>query len=443
MATYWFFALMAAICLEGLGRKYVPAIPTTAFYFLKDVVLLVAYLAFRRDASVRKVGEWLFRGFGVVWLGGLIWTAIEIANPSQGSFLLGLIGMRAYWLWWAAPIMVASILQTAKHRRNAIYILAYFAIGISVFAALQFVSPPDSAINLYSVVDGEAVHASDAGIVYSTGRARVSGTFSFITGFSDFTVLVPTLLLSVGIETSDTKLRRIAFVATGAVAAVLPMSGSRSSLVLGLGVLVLTCWAAGLLFTRVGRRIVMAGVVAAVLSLVAFPEAFLGIQSRFEDTEETQSRFLGTAAVLPPVALAVFDYPLGGVGTGMAQNAAVSMHVSSPYIAEGELHRYLVELGVVGFLLMWSLRLGLMVALLRAYKILKQAERRGAAGAALSYAAVTFFGNLTFDHIWQALYFVGVGFILAETRAALEILRVAAQKRAAAVGPPAITVGTS
>jgi hypothetical protein len=119
------------------------------------------------------------------------------------------------------------------------------------------------------------------------------------------------------------------------------------------------------------------------------------------------------------------------------------MHVSSPYISEGELHRYLVELGVVGFLLMWSLRLGLMVALLRAYKILKQAERRGAAGAALSYAAVTFFGNLTFDHIWQALYFVGVGFILAETRAALEILRVAAQNRAAAVGPPAITVGTS
>jgi Kef-type K+ transport system membrane component KefB len=146
--------------------------------------------------------------------------------------------------------------------------------------------------------------------------------------------------------------------------------------------------------------------------------------------------------MLPPVALAVFDYPMGGVGTGMAQNAAASLHVSSPYAAEAELHRYLVELGVVGFLLMWSLRLGLVVALLRAYKILKQAERRGGAGAALSYAAVTFFGNLTFDHIWQALYFVGVAFILAETRSALEVLRAAAQKRTA-VGPPAITVTTS
>jgi hypothetical protein len=443
MATYWFFALMSAICLEGLGRKYVPAIPSIAFYLLKDIVFLVAFLAFRRDASLRKVSEWLFRGFGVIWLGGFVWTVIEIANPSQGSFALGLFGLRAYWLWWAAPLMIASTLLAPKNRRNAIYVMAYFAIGISVLAALQFVSPPDSAINLYSVVDGEAVHASDAGIVYSTGRARVSGTFSYISGFSDFTLLVPTLLLSFGIDTSDAKLRRIAFIATGCVAAVLPMSGSRSSLVLGIGVLVLSCWAAGLLFTRVGRRIVIAGAVAAVLSVVAFPEAILGVQSRFDDVEETQARFVGAATLLPPVALAVFEYPIGGVGTGMAQNAAATLRITNPYPAEAELHRYLVELGVVGFLLMWSLRLGLVVALLRAYKILKQAERRGGAGAALSYAALTFFGNLTFDHIWQALYFVGVSFILAETRTALEILRTAAQKKADAVGPPPIAVSGS
>jgi hypothetical protein len=64
-----------------------------------------------------------------------------------------------------------------------------------------------------------------------------------------------------------------------------------------------------------------------------------------------------------------------------------------------------------------------MVAFLRSYRILKRAGRRAAAGAALSYAAVTFFGSITFDHIWQALFFVGAGFILAETKTALESLR--------------------
>jgi O-antigen ligase len=123
----------------------------------------------------------------------------------------------------------------------------------------------------------------------------------------------------------------------------------------------------------------------------------------------------------------------------MAQNAAVSMRIFSDYPAEMEMHRYLVELGVVGFLLVWCVRLGLVFAMLRAYKILRRAERRGAAGAALSYAALTFFGNLTFDHIWQALYFVGAGMILAETKSALEALNGKTQPKAPAVGPAPIS----
>ena len=58
--------------------------------------------------------------------------------------------------------------------------------------------------------------------------------------------------------------------------------------------------------------------------------------------------------------------------------------------------------------------MGLIIALLRAHRILKSAGRRGAASAAMSYAFLTVAGNLTFDHIFQALYFIGCGFILSE-----------------------------
>jgi len=71
----------------------------------------------------------------------------------------------------------------------------------------------------------------------------------------------------------------------------------------------------------------------------------------------------------------------------------------------------------VGFLLVWTVKLGLSIALLRAHRMLKRARRKGAATAALSYAILTMVGNLTFDHIWQALYFMGCGFILAEVLA--------------------------
>src|ERR1017187_5014879 len=68
----------------------------------------------------------------------------------------------------------------------------------------------------------------------------------------------------------------------------------------------------------------------------------------------------------------------------------------------------------------WMAKLGLMVGLLRSYSILNRAGRRGSAGAALSYAAMTMVGNLTFDHNWQALYFMGCGFVLAEV---VDVLR--------------------
>jgi hypothetical protein len=437
MQTYWFFALIASICFEGLGRRYIPQIPPIAFLLLKDGVLIFGVLNFRPQAVVTRVGKYLFRGFEVFWIGSFIFTLIQLANPELDSIVLGLVGFRAYWLWWIAPILIAGVLQSPFHRRRAIYILAFVTICVSLLAALQFVSPPDSAINVYSIVDGEALEATT---VQTTGRARVASTFSYISGFSDFNVLVPVLLLSLGLETSDKRLRMTSLVATACSAMVVPMSGSRSSVVLGVIVLAITAWTSGLFVTVIGRRILLGAVVAVVLAGVAFPDAIFGVQSRFADSEETQSRLLLAATVLPPVALMTFDFPMGGVGTGSMQNAAYSLHVVPKWAAEIEIHRYLVELGPIGFFLMWTTKLGLMVALLRAHKILKKAGRRAGAGAALSYAAVTFFGHLTFDHVWQALFFVGCGFILADTKSALEILRANEQAKAAAVGPPPIAL---
>ncbi len=77
----------------------------------------------------------------------------------------------------------------------------------------------------------------------------------------------------------------------------------------------------------------------------------------------------------------------------MLQNARVRMGISTAYVQEAEFGRYLVELGTFGFLVVWTAKLGLMVALVRAYRLLKRAGRRGAATASLSYAVLTMAGN--------------------------------------------------
>ena len=223
-----------------------------------------------------------------------------------------------------------------------------------------------------------------------------------------------------GLDSRNPRVRWFALVATLATAAAIPTSGSRGAVVIGGAILAITMWSAGLFFTRMGRRVLIGSVIAGVLSVIAFPDAMLGVQSRFENTEETAGRLAELGSVIPLVALFQFDYPPLGIGTGMQQNSKASLHIYTAWDTEGELGRYLVELGPVGFALIWTTKLGLMIALLRAYAILKQAGRRGSASAALSYAALTMFGNLAFDHNWQALYFVGCGFILADVVVALQ-----------------------
>ena len=76
---------MAAICFEGLGRKYLPQVPSIAFYLAKDVVLLAGYFHFRTAIKAQRTLGWLFRGFGVMWGAGLAWTFLELFNPEQQS----------------------------------------------------------------------------------------------------------------------------------------------------------------------------------------------------------------------------------------------------------------------------------------------------------------------------------------------------------------------
>lgn len=414
MKVAWFVALFSAICLEGLGRKYLPAVPSVAFYFLKDVVLIIGYFRFRPPLPVRKMQRYLYRGFESIWFAGLGWTLLQMFNPEHQSFQLALLGIRAYWLWWMAPPIIAGVLMNPRHKGQAIYALIIMAVGISAFAAVQFVSPADSAVNLYTVRGGQEIYAADSATVATTGRARVASTFSFLSGFADFTVLIPVLLLSMGLEAKDRRLRRSALFATLATAAVVPMAGSRGSVLAAALVLLIALWSAGLFFTRFGRRILLGGIVAVFLSLFAFPDAMIGVSDRFGREDETARRFAELANFLPPVALLRLEYPTFGIGTGMMQNARMTAGVSSKWEAEGEVHRLLIELGPIGFLLVWIAKLGLMIALFRAYQLLKKAGRRGAASAALTYAVLTIMGNLVFDHVYQALYFVGCGFVLAE-----------------------------
>lgn len=440
-ARIWFAALLVSICFEGLGRKYLGGVPTLVFYYGKDAVLLVGLVRFGITRSQLELSRRLFGFFAVIGMAAVAWTVVQMFNPAQTSLALAVIGLRAYWLWWLAPLVIASALREDADRRAALYMLAFVSIIVAVLAAFQFASPASAAINAYARYEGEQV--SDVMVVSTTGRARVSSTFSFLSGFSDYVTIIPPLLLALGLAERNRRLHWVILASAALSLGVMPMTGSRAPLLYAGICLVLIVWRAGFLKTRVGRRVLIGAVVAVMGSLWLVPAAFEGVQDRFGESD-TQKRFESVLEVIPPVSIATLDYPALGWGTGTQQNARVVFRVYSPWLTETEASRLLVELGVVGYLLVWLTKLGLSVALMRAGRFLRACGQRAMAGGALAFAFMTFISPLAFDHIWQALFFVAVGLVFLSVESEGSRLRAAhATAQPADTSPPSSTRGAA
>ncbi len=407
--VFWATFLLSAICFEGLGRKYVSFIPQPVFYVLKDVILLGGLVAFGIDARARAVARELFRGFGLVLALGLAWTLLEVANPASPSLAIGLLGLRAYWLWWLAPLVVATAFRRGIGLERIGGILGAVALVVAAYAAYQFASPAGAAVTQYAGYEGWVDPAS----VASTGRVRVASTFAFVSGFAAFALVAPPVLVWLGLRSVTRRARLIAAVSAGGTLLSIPMSGSRGVTVLSAAAMAIVLWRAGLLSTRAGRRVAAVAGAALLAMTWLVPEAAQGVRDRF-DSGETSGRVVEALTGLTPAPLFLNDYPPLGVGTGTEQNAATILGHAGEWTVEGEPARYLVELGAPGFVLMYLRRLGLAVALVRISGRLRRLRQAPASGVALVLAVLAMTGNIVFDHVFQALFFFATGLLLTE-----------------------------
>jgi len=402
---------MAAVCFEGLGRKFLPFIPATLFYFFKDVILVAILMMFGMDPHHKKfIRRVMGRPFLVAGGIAFLLTAIQCLNPNQSVWFLPLLGLKAYWLWWLAPLAVSALLSHPKDEYRGIRALALFSLVISGLAIIQFAAPSSASINTYALYEEREMNSVD--IVLSTGRARVASTFSYFTGFSNYVLLVPPLILAFALEAGRGRQRPLAYLVLAASLATVPMTGSRGAVALAAFNVFLVAWGAGFLRTAVGRRLIVGIVVGGIAGLVLFPEAIGGVMDRFayKDTNARMKEFL---QLLPPVAIETLPHPFLGIGTGMTQNVAIALKLyTGPYFFEGEPSRLLIELGPIGYLAVWTARLGLTVALVRAAQLLRKGGRGGLAGVALMLAMQAQLARFVSDHVYQSLYFLVAGFVL-------------------------------
>ncbi|KAB2963779.1 MAG: hypothetical protein F9K16_05885 [Thermoanaerobaculia bacterium] len=365
LAVRW---LLVLIVVEGAIRKWVLPEQQQLVYLVKDFLVVAIFAGFlvsgKRIRRVRPPAAVV-----VPLMACALWGGFEIFNPRLPSLLVGIFGWKSYFwyapLLWVVPAAFRDLPDFERFvRRYALLVLPVVALGL-----LQFRAPTTSVLNRYAW--GEL--ADTVGRVATFGQlgaARVTSTFSYITGYSTFLVAVGILLMvALALRGFRVSGNGLLWAALLAVPIGVLVSGSRGPLILLAGIFPML-----FLFARRGMaeksrallRLVSTVAVGAVLiSFVAMPalEAFTyRVRSTEEDVVERALQPLFEPFEVMDL-VGPFAYGIGA--THQAASALVPDLRPGSWLdgieAENESTRVMIELGPLGFLAHFGYRIALVV----------------------------------------------------------------------------------
>ncbi len=231
--SYWLLGILSAVVCEGALRKWVlPGGLHPVAFFSKDIVGL-AYICYHdnRTGSDKSVLLKLFSYISAILL------FLSFVQGLGGIWQSAIITYKNIFLW---PLIAANIsFNTKKQTWQFIAIaIAFITLGMFVLGGKQFLSPASASINQYAwtVAGLDSAVATFGGI---TG-VRATGTFSYISGMSEFAVF--SFIICLYGLLNKTKLRQKVLLIGGCSAAIGcgVESGSRASIVLILFVGIIT-----------------------------------------------------------------------------------------------------------------------------------------------------------------------------------------------------------
>ncbi|HEV7786096.1 MAG TPA: hypothetical protein VGQ28_12210 [Thermoanaerobaculia bacterium] len=415
------FALVLLVA-EGAIRKWVLPGAQDLIYFAKDVFLLGAYAGFLRERGEGKVRykppamPVLYFALGLA----IAFGALEIFNPNLPNLLVGILGFKAYFLYVPLLFVVPAVFESDAEVYNFLRRYVLIAIPVGLLAISQFFSPATSALNAYAW--GASSEYSYIATFGTSTYVRVTGTFSFITGYTSYLMATAILILTVlGVSGWRIRGNVLLFTALGMTLLGMFMSGSRGPVVMLVLISPLYWWLAvareGQAGAVFGRALLGLGVVAACLAYFG-GDALGAFYGRAAATKDIQSRF--SSPLESPLLLLPDVGPLGlGIGA-THQTAALVTPGIVPYswlhglAAEVETGRIMVELGPLGFLIIYFIRLLLVVvALTHALRLRSRFYRALATASFLFLLIQVLGGGAVFDVTTGVYYwfFAGLTFL--------------------------------
>jgi hypothetical protein len=427
---YWqgaLFGVFVLVVFEGALRKWAFPWAQAQIYFVKDAILLAAYLGFildsRRNLPAAK-GAGLIK---LVLLVCFVFGCIEVLNPNSPSILVGLVGLRAYFLYAPVAFILPYAIKSREHLLVLIRRYLIMAIPVAVLGFIQIMAGPASSLNVYVSQSDDTPemlsyfgHGEDLFV-------RTSGTFSYISGYTTFLSFVA--FLAIGYNMAHgwrIKNNIIPILALSLLIGAMFTTGSRAPVYYLLGTSPIILWLAArsrVLSRQAAMRLCVILPIVTILALSASPRAFQAFMERAEEASargETQTRYFEhlnqTISVLP-------DVPVLGMGIGTTHSAALSIMgapvtwwIPGELWVEQEPARVTVEQGPLGLLLNYFLRLLIAAFALRCAKSFKDPAYRALGIVLAVWLALGPVMSVMLNVTTNLYYWGALGLVLAMRR---------------------------
>ena len=395
---------LVLIILEGALRKWVFPQGSFLIYFLKDFVLLGAYLGyfFVAREQIRLVVK--DNTIAVLAAMASFWCVFQAFNPSLGSPIIGFFGVKNYLIYipllWILPALFSSIEDLYQFLRY--YLLLIIPVGL--LAILQFFSPTDSILNVYADDSHQVAVFGFGGRLIA---ARVTATFSYIAGYSSYLAASFALLLPM-ISLPQPRLWKWLTMAEFMIVTITCfMTGARaligSLVIITFFYFAIQAWTHFQEFVDTLQKFTLPALVALAGVMIGFRSAVEAFWTRVTNNQDIASRLSGGSVE----SFSFFNFKgVDGYGTGATFQANPVIralfglpsgeHIPTYY--EAEMGRVALELGPIGFYLWYGFKIVVLVALGMVYFRLQRTFLRQLALSAFLLQVMSFTGQLVFNH---------------------------------------------
>jgi hypothetical protein len=407
-------AALVIVVIEGAIRKWLLPQASDMVYFLKDLVIFVAYCKYYLSSEPKY--PFRLNIFNIVLLTFLVWGSVQVFTPSLGSPIIGLFGLKGYLFYVPMMWMLPSLFQSQEELYIFLRNYLLIVIPVAILAIIQFYSPVKSLINIYA--GGAEVNA------VVDGNARVTGTFSYIVGYGLFVSICFTILLPLLSLAQKGVWRWLLLLELLLVVGTSFMTGARS--VVLYEILFVIGYFGLILWTQPSKAFGQFKnfLLPLTFLLALVPKFFGGAMDKF--TTRAVGASGGDGTFLDRVISFIYEPELALKSKGLIDSYGIgATHQAMPAVrkffkiyggqlpplSEGDITRVIYDVGLIGFVLWYLLRIILIFALFKVFLKLKTPFLRNLALAAFLLHAINFNAQLASNNTYGIYYWFFSGFV--------------------------------